>query len=275
MNPVIISIAPNGARKTKADHPNIPLSPSELAAEALACQEQGASLIHLHVRNDNHEHILDVDRYIKATKAIRDAVGDDMIIQATSEACGVYTSSEQIEIITTLNPEAVSLAVRELVPDSASEAAAKTFFHWLAKQGCSAQFILYSDEDTRRFFALKRSGVIPASFNFVLFVLGRYTTGQISSPVDLLPYLKVLEEEANSQNIIWAVCAFGKLEASCMQTAALLHGHVRIGFENNMTLMDGSQAPNNASLVKQFVKNSNISARAIATPKQARKLFFN
>lgn len=274
-SPLVISIAPNGARKTKADHPNIPILPDEIAAEAKRCEHEGAALLHLHVRNDDQAHILDVERYIAATKAVREAVGDDLIIQATSEACGIYTAKEQIEIMKALNPEAVSLAVRELVPDEAHEAAAKEFFFWLEKQGSCPQFILYNDEDTERFFDLKRRRIIPARFHFVLFVLGRYSAGQKSSPSDLLPYLHVLNKyKAEVERIMWAVCAFGKLEAACMLTAGLLDGHVRIGFENNMHLADGSLAENNAALVRQFVKAADISGRQIATAKEARKLLF-
>ncbi len=273
--PVIISIAPNGARKTKSEHPNIPISPDEIAAEAKACLAEGASLLHLHVRNDEQGHILDTERYIKATRAVREAVGDDLIIQATSEACGIYTAEQQIAVMKELNPEAVSLAVRELVPDSAHEPAAKAFFHWLEKQGSCPQFILYNDEDTKRFFDLKARGIIPARFNFILFVLGRYSAGQVSSPSDILPYLHVLANQGKaSESIIWAVCAFGKLEAACMLNAALLNGNVRIGFENNMHLMNGDLAPNNAALVKQFAIANAISARPIATAKEARKLLF-
>ena len=273
--PIVISIAPNGARKTKDDHPNIPISPAEIAAEAKACQQQGATLLHLHIRKDDQTHVLDVGRYIDATKAVRDAVGDGLIIQATSEACGIYSAAEQIKVITELNPEAVSLAVRELVPDAAHEEESKKFFYWLEKQGCSPQFILYDDQDTKRFFELKARGVIPKRFNFVLFVLGRYSAGQKSSPSDLLPYLQVLAECGEAaKSTIWAVCAFGKLEAACMLSAALMDGNVRIGFENNMFLSDGSLAKNNAELVKQFVKACGISGRTIATAKEARKLLF-
>ena len=272
---IVISIAPNGARKTKSDHANIPITPAEIAAEAKRSVEQGASLLHLHVRDDNQGHILDVERYKAATKAVRDAVGDDLIIQATSEACGVYTAKEQIAIMKELEPEAVSLAIREIVPDLAHEAEAKSYFLWLKSKGACPQFILYNNEDALRFFDLKKRGVIPASFNCVLFVLGRYSAGQKSSPTDLLPYLHVLSQQGEkAHNVMWSVCAFGKLEAACMLSAGLMNGHVRIGFENNMHLADGSLAENNAELVKQFVKVANISGREIATAKEARKILF-
>ena len=43
-------MAPNGARKTRQDHPALPITPAELAACAAACRDAGASMLHLHVR---------------------------------------------------------------------------------------------------------------------------------------------------------------------------------------------------------------------------------
>ena len=54
-----MTVAPNGGRKTKADHPALPLSADELARTAAECLERGASMIHLHVRDADGKHILD------------------------------------------------------------------------------------------------------------------------------------------------------------------------------------------------------------------------
>ena len=82
--------APNGARKTKADHPALPITPKELAATASDCLDAGASMIHLHVRDAQGRHSLDAELYRTAMSAIRRAVGDQLVIQVTSEAAGVY-----------------------------------------------------------------------------------------------------------------------------------------------------------------------------------------
>ena len=57
--PCLIMVAPNGARKTKADHPALPITPAELAATASACLEAGAAAIHLHVRDRDGGHTLE------------------------------------------------------------------------------------------------------------------------------------------------------------------------------------------------------------------------
>ena len=60
---IAIAVAPNGGRKTKADHPALPLTPAELAATAAECLEAGAAMIHVHVRDANGRHLLDADAY--------------------------------------------------------------------------------------------------------------------------------------------------------------------------------------------------------------------
>ena len=74
--PFIIMCAPNGARKNKTDHPALPISDSELADCAESILGEGASIIHLHVRDDSGGHTLDVDRYRSAINAIRQRIGN-------------------------------------------------------------------------------------------------------------------------------------------------------------------------------------------------------
>ena len=137
----IITIAPNGARKTKEDLAHIPLFPAEIGEEAKKSVDAGAAMIHLHVRDANQGHTLDTDTYRKAIDAIRDAVGDKIIIQATSESCGVYQPDQQIAAIKALKPEAVSLAIREFIPTPADEDKAGEFFNWVVEKKIWPQFI--------------------------------------------------------------------------------------------------------------------------------------
>ncbi|HEY0837448.1 MAG TPA: 3-keto-5-aminohexanoate cleavage protein [Azospirillum sp.] len=268
MTPLIITVAPNGARRGKADHPAIPLTPDEIGREAARCREAGAAMIHLHVRDAAGRHTLDPDAYRAATAAVRREAGPDLLIQATTEAVGAYTADQQIAAMRALRPEAFSAAVRELVPDAGAEAAAAGFLAEQARAGTLVQHILYDTPDVARFDDLVRRGVVPEAGASVLFVLGRYTAGQQSDARDLLPFL-----EAWSRGLPWAVCAFGRCEAACMAAAAALGGHARVGFENNLDLPDGARAPDNAALVVVVAGIAPVLGRAVATPDQARRLF--
>src|SRR5258706_14841020 len=142
-DPLIIAAAPNGARKTKADHPAIPIAPDELAREAAKCAAAGASLLHLHVRDAQGGHSLDADAYRAATEAVRRAVGTKLIVQITTEAVGVFTPAQQMACVRAVQPEAVSVAVRELIPDAAHEADAGKFLAWVAAERIMPQYICH------------------------------------------------------------------------------------------------------------------------------------
>jgi len=262
LDPLIITVAPNGARKTKKDHEALPISPEELAKEAYACMKAGASMIHLHVRADDETHILDVPRYREATAAIRDRCGEGIIIQATTEAVGQYSAPEQMALVRELAPQSASLAISELVPEG-GEAAAKEFFQDLVLQNILPHYIVYSAEELQRFLSLVDDGIIPEENVFLLFVLGRYSQGQTSHPSDLLPFLNVLENRYP-----WSVCAFGPLEHASASAAVALGGHVRVGFENNILLKNGDVATSNASLVSQVVSVTEAIGRPTASAKE-------
>ncbi len=243
--PVAIAVAPNGGRRNKADHPALPLTPRELASTAAACLEAGACMIHTHVRDRQGRHLLDAEAYRSAISAIRSAVGDKLVIQITSEALDLYRPAEQMDVVRAVKPEAVSLALRELVPDEAHEAGFAAFLAWLERERIAPQIILYTPEEAVTLAALKSRGLIPFDDIPVLYVLGRYSPGQLSAPADLLPFLASDMPRFGH----WSVCAFGQRETACVTAAALLGGHVRVGFENNLVLPDGSGASDNSALV--------------------------
>ncbi len=247
LSPVGIAVAPNGGRRTKADHPALPMTPDELARTAIECLDAGACMIHAHVRDGEGRHLLDAEAYRQATTAIRQAVGQRLIVQITSEALGIYRPEEQMAVTRAVRPEAVSLALRELAPDEVSEPAFAEFLSWIRRERILPQIILYSPEEAMRLATLQKRGMIPFERLPVLYVLGRYTVGQTSRPADLLPFLTpdmpVFPD--------WMVCAFGRHETACVTAAALLGADVRIGFENNMDLPDGTRAGSNAELIDQ------------------------
>lgn len=248
MRPILIMSAINGARRTKADHPALPLSPADIATESLRCAEAGASAIHLHVRDDEGRHSLDAGRYAEAIAEIRQRGARDLILQVTTEAVGLYGPAEQMAMVRTVRPEAFSVAVRELFSDPALAGEATAFLADCAAGGMAVQYILYDGADVQRFDVLAEAGQIPLANAAQLFVLGRYGDGPPSTPAAILGFLS-----ARRHILDWSVCAFGLTESACCVAAALLGGDVRMGFENNLHLPDGRLAPDNAALVTHFV----------------------
>lgn len=270
--PLTITVAPNGARRTKADHPALPIEPREIGLEAARCREAGAAMIHLHVRDAEARHTLDLDRYRAALAAVRREAGPEMICQVTTEAVGLYSPAEQMAAMRALKPEAFSVALRELFAEPEDEGAAAAFLAEQARAGVMVQHILYDAGDVTRFQGLVARGLIPLDRASVLFVLGRYAVGQRSDPADLLPFLTAWNSE-HHLDLPWALCAFGPREAACLIAAAALGGHARVGFENNLWRPDGSLAPDNAAQVAGLAALARTIGIAVATPEQARALF--
>ncbi len=243
--PFAIAVSPTGARRTRADHPNIPITPDEIAREAVRCLEAGACMLHLHVRKSDLRHSLEVEDYRVAMDAVGRVVGNRLVTQITTEAVGQYLPAQQIETVKLLKPEAASMALREIIRDESDVSIAATFFAWMHREHVIPQFILYTPDDITHYFELRNRGVIPDHRHWVLFVLGRYGAGQQSKPKDLLSFLNLWTDTT----IPWAVCAFGQNEAACATAALMLGGHARVGFENNLFLPNGSIASNNGELV--------------------------
>ncbi len=252
--PFAIAVSPTGAGKTRDDHPNLPLTPGEIAKEAAHCLDAGACMLHLHVRRPDLRHSLGVEDYRAAIDAIRRAVGNRLVIQVTTEAVNQYSSSQQIEAVKSLKPEAASIALREVIRSEKDVSNAAAFFEWMYQENVIPQFVLYSPGDVEYYFELRRRGVIPGGRHWALFVLGRYSVGQAAGPADLLPFLDLWRDTP----IPWAVCAFGPNEAVCAAAALALGGHARVGFENNLFLPDGRRAFDNSELVAVVARAAHI-----------------
>ena len=243
--PVMIAVAPNGARKGRADHPCLPHTPAELAQCAGDCLSAGASMLHLHVRDESGRHSLLPTHYRAAIDAIRARVGDELVLQVTTESGGRYSPAEQMAHADALAPEAVSLAIRELFSDPALHGDVGAFLARLAARDALVQYIVYSSADVSRCVALHAEGMIPQRSPHVLFVLGSYVDRRPGRPADLVHMLAALPPGWR-----WSACAFGPAELQCMTAAALLGGHVRVGFENNLQVPSGAVSADNAELVR-------------------------
>lgn len=266
--PLVIAVAPTGARRNKTDHANLPIAPEELAETASACLGAGAAMLHLHVRDADSRHSLDPRLYSNAIATIRQAVGERLVIQATTEAGGRYEPPEQMDAMRALEPEAVSLAVREVLARAEDERAAGEFLQWAQKTNIAVQFILYDTDDLARFRDLKARGVVPGQRHWLLFALGRYADDGAAHPTDLLPFV----DAPGQGDGPWMACAFGPREAACTQAAAALGGQVRVGFENNLQLPDGRAAQGNAALVANAARGAEAIGRPPADADTLRRL---
>ena len=236
----LIRVAPNGARRTKLDHPEIPMTPSEIVSTARACVLAGADALHLHVRDESGAHSLDVGRYRETLTELSVNL-PELPVQVTTEAAGVFDVATQLECLQQLEPKWASISVYEINRDP--DLAASVYAACDA-QGTQVQHILYGKEDIDLFHNWLANGTIKPDQNSVLLVLGRYTKSQESDPASIAPMLASLERVSR-----WMVCAFGANEHACLLAAAHLGADVRVGFENSLVNRDGLTHLDNAASV--------------------------
>lgn len=268
--PLLITVAPNGARRGKADHPGLPLTAAEIARVAADCHRAGAGMIHLHVRDERGGHSLAEAHYRAAIEATARAAGEDLLIQITTESCGIFGVEEQMAAVRATRPAAASFAIREFFANDAVDARVAEFFAWVAAEGIAAQFILYAPQEIDRLAMLVAQGVIPAECPHALFVLGRHAAGQQSEPRDLCAFV-----DRWPPLWPWSVCAFGRSELAVMTAAIGLGGHVRVGFENSLVDSDGALLASNDTRVAQVAAIAASAGRPLASYAQLRALFGN
>lgn len=255
----LIMVAPNGARRTKADHPALPMAVEEIARTALACHRAGAGAIHAHVRDPDGTHSLDVGLYAALLDRLAE-MAPGMAVQISTEAVGIYSAPEQMALVRTLRPRAISAAIRELVPADADEAVAGEFYAWAAAEAIDVQHILYDAGDVERLTGLMERGIVPVSLSSVIYVLGRYAVNQESGPDDLTPFLAAAERLPVRPD--WMVCAFGRGETVCLEAALRAGGKVRVGFENSLWNADGRVAASNEARVAEIHRRAVALGRA-------------
>ncbi len=241
----MLAVAPNGGRKTKADHPALPLSADELARTAAECLERGASMIHLHVRDAEGEHCLDPEAYRATIAHICQEVGDRLVLQITSESLGRYSPAEQRAAVLKTNPEAVSLALQRARPGGAGrEGLLRLPRQAQADARLAADHPLHAE----RCGAPGRDGETGAHplRQALRPLCARAVFAHPHRPAARPP---AVPRARHAPVPSWSVCAFGRRETACVTAAALLGGHARVGFENNLTLPDGARAGSNADLV--------------------------
>ena len=258
-NSIVIAAAPNGARKTKADHPQLPIGIGELIETAVACAEAGAAMMHFHIRDNNGRHSLAPEHYRHTLSELEAAVGDRLLLQVTSEAAGIYSQPEQIELMQRLAPHCLSCGLKEFIRSEQDLESASKFFFELYKAGALIQYILYSPAEVAWFVSLCNQGVLPGSKHFLLFVFGSYYHREDSRISSLEEYLLPLK--AHPYPYSWMVCGFDQHEFEVAESAAALGGHIRVGFENNCYRRDGSLAENNSEQVRSMLRLAEKSGR--------------
>ncbi|HZW82526.1 MAG TPA: 3-keto-5-aminohexanoate cleavage protein [Candidatus Deferrimicrobium sp.] len=266
MEKLIITAALVGAEVTRKQTPFLPLTPREIADEAKRVRAAGASIVHLHMRDENGDSTQDKKIFAEAISYIRSET--DLIIQVSTGGAVGMTAEERLQPVT-LAPEMASLSTGSVNfgddvffnPLPLVRKFAETCLQYKVKPEIE---IFDSGMISNALVLLKQELLhAPLHFNFVLGVPGAIT----ATAKNLLFLLE--ETPANST---WTVSGIGRHQLAMNTLGIVLGGHVRTGFEDNIYYSKGVLAKGNAPLVERLVQLSECLGRPVASPDEARKL---
>ena len=267
-HPVIITCALTGAETTKEKQPHLPVTPQEQAIAAQEAVEAGASIIHLHVREDDGSPSQRLERFEEAIEAIRKRCPKVIIQISTGGAVGEKMERRSAPL--TLRPEMASLNLGTMnfgddifVNLPRDIVALGQRMHQL---GVVPELEIYEVGMLESAFRLAKQGILrePLHFQFVLGVPG----GMSGDPRNLVHLVSLLP----SSEIHWGVAGIGRYQLPLAVQALVMGGHVRVGFEDNIFYHKGELAQSNAQLVSRVARIARELGREVATAEQARKM---
>src|SRR5258708_25812929 len=141
-NPVMIMVAPNGARSLKKDNPAIPISPKEIAEEVIRCAGAGASIAHIHARQPDGQPTQSIEVFREIVERIRER--SDIVLQISLGTRG-FTVEQAIEPVD-LRPEMVSLPLEAYQgSDAAAQDGVRRIAIHIRDRGVRPELSVYDD----------------------------------------------------------------------------------------------------------------------------------
>ncbi len=265
MEPLIVTVAAVGAEVMPHQTPHLPVTPDQLAATAAHCRDAGASIIHVHCRNDDGSNTSDPARFAAAYDAIR--ARTDIIVQFTTGGAIGMTGDERAAPLR-LRPEMATLTCGTVnFGDDVFENGMPLMREILAeikRNDVVPELEIFDAGHLANAKRLAAEGRLsfPQHVDFVLGVPGAMeaTVRNLCFLVDALP-----------AGCTWSVAGVGRDQLPLGAVAIAMGGHVRVGLEDNIYYAKGRLARND-ELVARVARIAGELGRPVATPDEARRL---
>jgi 3-keto-5-aminohexanoate cleavage enzyme len=266
-NKLIITCAITGAETTKAMQPALPVTPEEIAQGALEAYEAGASVLHLHVRQEDGTPTQDVAVFQKAIALVRSKC--DIVIEVTTGGAAWMTPEERLQPVT-LNPEMASLDCGTV--NFGDEYIVNTlpimrqFATEMKARGVRPTLECFDLGHVYASHILIKEGLIEEPFHYGL-VLN--VPGAAKYEMDVLEFMvRKLPRGAH----FTAFGIGGKANVDSIYGTISLGGNIRVGFEDNIYYSKGRLAKSNAELVERAARIAKDCGRELARPEDVRAM---
>ncbi|MGM0590451.1 MAG: 3-keto-5-aminohexanoate cleavage protein [Halobacteriota archaeon] len=294
-DPVILSCAVTGAIHVPTMSPHLPITPDEIAAEAIDAAEAGASIVHIHVRDpQTGEPITDLDLFREVAEQIHEA--SDVVVQPTTGGAPTMAPRERIRVVPELEPEMASCNMGSinfgLYPllekydefdhewERAYLAGTKDLIFQNTFEDLEAILPVFDEHGTMPELEcydvghlyntkyLVDQGLLTPPLH-LQFVLGIH--GGIGADEENLTHMVHVAEKLFGEKFSFSVIGAGRKEFPLGTLAVSMGGHARVGLEDNVYLRRGELAESNAALVEKMADlTAEVSGRRLATPDETR-----
>jgi uncharacterized protein (DUF849 family) len=267
--PLLITVAPTGAETAKEDCPQLPTTPEELAQTAKDCEQAGAAMIHLHVRDHAHQPTLDLSLLREWVAAVREST--DLIVQLSTGG-SVHDPLDQRLKVLDAEPDACSLTMgtTNFGDDVFSNPwpFVCELYQLIQERAVVPEFELF---DLGQVHAMRRLldryGLPAAGKVHADLVMG--VPGGMNGTTDaLVAAVHDLPPETTS----WSATGIGRSTLSVILASLSKGGHLRVGMEDVLTISKGVPVESNAQLVERAAAIGALAQRHPMTPDEARDL---
>ena len=268
-DPLLITVAPTGAETAKHDCPQLPTTPEELALTAQECERAGAAMIHIHVRDHDHQPTLDLGLLKEWVAAVRES--SDLVVQLSTGG-SVHDPLDQRLRVLDAEPDACSLTMgtTNFGDDVFSNPwpFVCELYQLSQERGVVPEFELF---DLGQVHAMRRLldryGLPAGGKVHVDLVMG--VPGGMNGTTDaLVAAVRDLPAETTS----WSATGIGRSTLSVILASLSKGGHLRVGMEDVLTISRGVPVESNAQLVERAVAIGALAQRHPMTPPEARAL---
>jgi len=284
MDKVIVTVAVIGSRPTREQNPHIPLTPEEIADSAYECFNEGASIVHVHVRDlKTQKRSMESDLFRRVMERLNSkcnmminlttGVGGQLVVGADNQpdmSRSLMASPEKrVEHVLQLKPELCSLDIGSSNSGSGvfinAEPVIDRMAELIKKSGVKPEVEIFDFGDIQIAERLIKLGLIEKNAHFQL-CMGT------KMGVPATPKMAVTLAEALPAEGTWSIFGVGATQFPMVAMGVLLNGHVRVGFEDNLYLKKGQLAKSNAELVKRAVEIIRSLNKDVASVDEAREI---
>ncbi|MFB6083073.1 MAG: 3-keto-5-aminohexanoate cleavage protein [Halorientalis sp.] len=268
-DPVIVTAALTGGVHGKEANPAIPETPAEIGDAAAAAEAAGASVVHLHARQDDGERAFSTERFQEVTDAVRSRT-EDVVVQHSTGGTGVPTETRAQPLRTDPPPEMASLDMGPLnrydhLTSENTRATVDTLHAEMQDRGIKPELELFNDGHINEAHQLlERRDLAEPVYATLIFGPGTLTRPR---PRNFLNAVDDLPEGA-----LFNTLGFGPHQLAFATMGILFGGHVRVGLEDNVYYERGELAESNAQLVERVAGIAETLGRPVATTDQAREI---